>query len=64
MLDKIFTKYVRSTLVILSISHGDCGKNSCLDRVGYLDIEQGGTGGRAEEGSEKGAMCGVEVLRY
>jgi hypothetical protein len=40
MPSQLFTKYVVSPLVILSISHGDWGDNGCLSRGGYLGNER------------------------
>jgi hypothetical protein len=54
MPDQLFTKYVVSSLVTLSISCGDWGGNGCLDGGGYLDIERAGAGGRKGRGREGG----------
>jgi hypothetical protein len=44
MLDQLFTNYVVSPLMILSINHGDWEDNGCLGRGGYLGIERTGAG--------------------
>jgi hypothetical protein len=49
MSNQLFTKYVVSPLVILSISHGDWRDNGCLGRGGYLVIERAGAGGRGRK---------------
>jgi hypothetical protein len=48
MLDQLFTQYIVSPLVILSISHGDWEDNCCLGRDGYLDIELKEGAGRGD----------------
>jgi hypothetical protein len=58
MPNQLFTKFVVSPLVILSISHADWRYNGCLGRGGYLGFERAGAGDRGRKG-EYGERGGV-----
>jgi hypothetical protein len=60
MPDQLFTNYVVSPLLILSISHGEWEDNGCLGRDGYLGIERADAGGRGRKGGwGEGKGCEV-----
>jgi hypothetical protein len=54
---QLFTKYVVSPLVILSIRYGDYGDHSCFYTDGCLGIERAGTGGRGRKGDKVKVRC-------